>query len=252
MLLSVAAVLVVGAFASASASAANDPCPTEESTGTEFDLCAEKSPTESAFVELGSGEPPVTNNFGTDGVQTVETKLKGKLAGVVAEFKCKKIDVKLEIEDSNKGKGNVNFSECEMTKPAGCKLTALQEAEIKVPVVTTIDEEGAGKIGTEFWGKTGGPTKEEEEFVTLNVEAKAGQECIAVGAFSVTGSQWSEVINATTAKEHGEASVLAANSELKLGGNAATFESVGNIKNLEPASDGGFGELWKIVKSKAS
>jgi hypothetical protein len=161
MILCVFAVLAVGAVTSASASAAHDPCPTEESTGTEFDLCAEKSPTETEFVELGS---PETSNFGTDGVQAVETRLKGKLVGVAAEFKCKKIDIKLEVEDSNKGKGKVNFSECEQTKPAGCKLSAKQEKEILVDVTSQIDEEGAGKIGTEFWGKTGGPTKEEEEF----------------------------------------------------------------------------------------
>ncbi len=242
--LALVAVFAVGAIASASASAANDKC--HENAGTEFQLCAEKSPTEAAFVELGSPEP---TKFGTDGDQLVKSRLTGSLLGVASVVECQDIEILLTIEDSNKSTGTITFTSCKMIKPAGCKLSAAQEKEIIVPVVDELSEEGAGKIGDEFWGATGGPTKEGEPFVTLHIEAEPGKICLAPKEATISGSQWAEISNATVAKEHGEATALAANSEMTFGGNPATFETVGAIGNLEPLPSDTFGELWKVVKT---
>jgi hypothetical protein len=234
--LSLLAVFAVFALAAASASA-NDAC--TEGTGTEIDICAERP----GFTaeEFGS---PTPHNLGNPDATAVVSKLKTTIATVGVEIECTKASFTDTVEDSSVSKGEVTFSVCKVNKPAkGCEVVEPISFKFTDELPAKHADEGS-RIGVEFWGQNGGPTKETEEFVTITLKDKAPETCIVIAthpeeSFKVSGSQWCTIDSsntiATTHQEHHEVICTgkgSTGSELKFG--VAEAEFVATFKEVEP------------------
>jgi hypothetical protein len=246
-LLGLLAAFAVFAVAAASASA-NDLC--NQTKSTELEICAEKGGVAEEFAS------PEAGVLGNPDATAVTSKLISKVGTVAVEIECSKAAFKDTLEDgatnSSMSKGEVSFTTCKVNKPAkGCEVVE----PIKFTFVDEMPPKHADeneRIGVEFWGPTGGPTKENEEFVTIHIKDKAPETCVIVvkeGEFKVTGSQWCTIdatnALATTPAPHHEvicAGKGSTGSELKFG--VAEAEFVATFKEVEPEPDSVWENWW--------
>jgi hypothetical protein len=208
VLLGLLAVFAVGAVASASASA--DSC----NGGAHFVFCT--SP----------GNLPITHELvlGTGSLAL----FGATLTGAAAKFHCPTIDGHGKIELLGHATGLLYFLNCKMEKPAGCKLSAAQEAEIVVHYLS-VQQSATLTLFTGTGGTSG------EEFAAVEVETEAGKTCAAVETgktmqtFPVTGKQMAKTPNGATGKLNQEISTTKAESVLKMGGNEASFSAKAEV-----------------------
>lgn len=205
---------------------------------------------------------PGTGKFGHVGVTAGETKsinavntstisLKGMIGGVLTELTCLKMATTTEksfvhnIETEKKhtltGNGTALFTECEVKKPAGCR--------VKEPITAAADFEGveglgAGKneMGVEFKGAGGGAIAE------LVFENKGAEKCgIANGgkAYVAKGSAIGTSQESQTNKHTGATIVFAP------GGGMETIEIAGKAMEVNmtvtPSGVGGGGHPIPIT-----
>lgn len=196
MLLSMFAVLAVGAIASASASA-TDVC----SGGMKFVFCSD------------TNQPLV--GAAVDGVSHLSLLL-GTIGGAEAKFDCLKDDFKATLEALGASKGLILFLECKQQLPANCKLTPADE--VSIHALFTAQVEGGHELST-FTGSKGAG----EEFAALEVAEGGG--CAIPGTYTVTGKQMVDMPKAGESLALHEIVALKRNSALKLGTEKASFSS---------------------------
>jgi hypothetical protein len=197
LLLGLLAVLAVGAVSAASASA--QTC----TGGSHFVFCT--SP----------GNLPIENELvlGLGGLSV----LAGTISGAAATFHCPDVHFHGELTTLGAGFGSLTFLHCVEEKPASCEL---EESTI---VANFTSQQENATLAT-FTGSGTGNT-----FTTLKIKAKAGETCVAAGNFAVTGSQMVETPTGGEGKIEQEVQAKKAESNLKIGGNSASFSSKGEV-----------------------
>jgi hypothetical protein len=223
MLLSVVAMLVAGAFASASASA----------TTPSVNICVESATagggqwnnnecsSAGGSKEFETKEAPVgTDISATGGVATLD----GELGSVKVIITCVKSKTTGEIKSLTDTEGEVTFEECEIeafnneTKTFQ-KLTTCEVPNIKFRFLSTLLEEG-GVTKELFKG-----TLSEEKFVEIAIKNKSGESCIEKGTFPVKGTQIALIPNAGVLKLCHLLDFSKADSKLTFDGAKAEFET---------------------------
>jgi hypothetical protein len=227
ILLSLFAVLAVGAVASASASAT--VCEEADNAKDTYSVCV-------GGKEF-AGELRNKNT-------AVASTLKGTVLGFATELKGSTAVAELAAEDPEPSEkdgastGKITFTNIVVVKPAKCK--------VKEPVVATFTDQLSKTPGppTDLFTGAGGL---EETFTELTFE---GAECALKGnVFKVKGTQRVSFDAAIeNPQEFHEVIATAAGSNLKLGPNAATFEAT--FKEIGIFAGGAFTkELWSIRES---
>jgi hypothetical protein len=200
MLLSMFAVLAVGAIASASASA-TDVC----SGGTKFVFCNDVN------------QPLVGSSI--EGISHLSL-LVVNIGGAEAKFHCQKGDFKATLEALGAFKGLMVLLQCKEQLPANCKLSAENETSMHVLFAAQL----VGRELANFTGSKGAG----EEFAKLTVLAGGG--CAIPGTYSVTGKQMVDVPKGAESLAEHELVSLKRNSELKFGTEKASFSSTTLVK----------------------
>jgi hypothetical protein len=193
VLLSMFAVLAVGAFASASASA-EDSC----TTGTKSLFCFHTNkPIHSEEV------------LGTSGV----SKLEGKVGGAALKVECADDKFTGLLELLGASKGLIEFLTCSVTEPGSCTVNQPIFAQFT-------DQLSSGVMPATdlFTGSAGAG----EEFTTLTI---AGTGCSVPGKYQVTGLQTVELPKGEESLVNHEVVAKKAGSKLKLGVETASFSS---------------------------
>lgn len=146
----------------------------------------------------------------------------GKPLGVNVKIECSTVlESNGNINNKTAGQGKLEFSECKVPAPEGCKV----KTPITTEVITALTETGE----EEFKAKGA-------SFVTITLEG-----CAVTEPFTVTGSQVCKLPGGTTPAVKHDVECAATGSKLKAGGKAATFE--GSLKGLELTS----GLNWNIT-----
>ncbi len=179
LLVSLLAVLAVGAVTSSSASAAHGfwICKEKAGVGEEPPIKYDEHHcnTKEKELKLRKWEwKPVEGAevFKVEGTSGV-SKLESEVAGLKILIECKKDTFKGEIEAAGKNKGEVTFSECslfEVTKYVKVALTACTVPNIVFKFTTQlVTGQGAGPA---TWGPEDefNSTEAEETFVTIKIE----------------------------------------------------------------------------------
>lgn len=190
LLMGLLAVVVVGAVASASASAA-ESC----TSGTTH------------FLFCNDNQEPLTGSsvLGTSGLAL----LTGHLAGAEAKFDCKSDDFKATLGALGTGTGLILFLNCTEEKPAKCKLSSADEKEIDAKFAV---QQNSVTLATFTGSGTG------EEFVALHVESVSETEkCAVPGTYPVTGKQIANTPKGASSLVNQEIVATKANSILKIG-----------------------------------
>ena len=167
---------------------------------------------------LGAGTETLSNLEQTGSTFT----FTGKPLGVNVNIKCSTVvESNGNINNKTAGQGKLEFSECNVAAPEGCKV----KTPITTEVITALTEAGE----EEFKSKNA-------SFVTITLEG-----CSVTEPFTVTGTQTCKLPGGTTPAVKHEVECLATGSKLKAGGKAATFE--GTLKGLGLTS----GLNWNIT-----
>ena len=199
--------------------------------------CGVEKPTHWAFCYGSNNEEmgkPVQKASGTGGVSLLAATI-----GVEAKFECESNNFAAELESSGKGKGTFTLLKCKETKPAHCKLTAAEEKEIKFSFTESLigKPEKSVTPEAEFVGAGAG-----EEVFKLEIE-HATNECVIVEqAYKVTGRQDAELPKAEESLTEHEIVATKLGSNLKIGGNSASFSSTDKVKLSSPHE----GSTWYI------
>jgi hypothetical protein len=201
MLLSMFAVLSVGAIASSSASAA---C----SGGSKSVFCLSSNNT-----EVAAGE----NALGTSGLSVLE----GHAGGAALKIDCKDDTFSGELKALGGSSGEIQFLGCTVVEPTGCVV-----AEPIKAVFTDQLSENIMPASDLFKGS--GP---EEEFSTLKITV-----CSIAGSYPVTGLQTVELPGGETAAIEHPVVAKKAGSKLKIGVETASFSSTALVKLESGAS----------------
>jgi hypothetical protein len=168
----------------------------------------------SHFSFCDDNQEPLTGSsvLGTGGLAL----LAGHIGGAEAKFDCKSSDYQSTLEALGSATGLVRFLSCKLEKPAKCKLSAAQEAEVDAKF--TIKQESA-TLAT-FTGAGSG-----EEFVTLTVEKSGSETCAVPGTYPITGKQKVETPKGAVSLANQEMVAKKTGSALKLGTETASFSS---------------------------
>ena len=159
---------------------------------------------------------------------SVTQELAGTPFGVATHINCSTVEEKGgEISAPTGGKADLEFSGCEVTKPANCTVTE----PIKVEVNTELVGPAPG-VEVKFLPKNEGV------FTTI---ALKGEKCSIKEPFNVTGTQTCALPGGETEATEHEIACASAGSALKAGGKAATFK--GGVKKLEISTGGN----WSAV-----
>jgi hypothetical protein len=182
-LLSVVAIVAVGAFASTSALA----------TTPVYLVCLEKTGSGTKFEErncskaLGTGKfelVAVAENLGVTGTLGVSV-LTSTLLKAEIKITCKKGKFTGTIGANGASKGEVTYEECEAgnskEKFASCKVP-----NIKFKFIDQLVEKSATEVEDEFKPETG------SIFVEIVIENKGTEKCLEKGTFPVEGTQNAE------------------------------------------------------------
>jgi hypothetical protein len=203
-LLGVVAMFVVSGIATASASAKQ--C----GSGEKWVFCYSTSE-----EEIGT---PVQEVSGTGG----EAVLQGTVSGVSAEAKCSHSGGAGVLELLGATKGTIKFLECEVVKPAGCKLSG---PTLTANVLDQLTAHPAA-VADLF---TGSGT--EEGFATVTLENSG---CTLAGTYVIHGKQKCELPEATSAKVDHTLECKKSGSSLYIGsGESNKFSFKSESKNVE-------------------
>jgi hypothetical protein len=165
--------------------------------------------------------------LGTSGLSI----LKSKITGAITEIDCLSDDFTGFIEPNGHSDAKILFLHCSLPKPANCKLTAKQEADIGTVLLLDQLILTAGRIEDLFIPKAG------NTFTTIEIEGKETSCVLAKPAetktFELTGQQRCEVnannATAETEKLTHELICKESGSELKFGTEPVKFTSTAQI-----------------------
>ncbi len=217
IMMSVVAMFVVGAFASASASAITPV----------YLVCLEKAGSGKKFEDRNCSKESGTGKFelievteflkvnGTGGLAT----LKGSLSGAEIIITCSKQKFEGEIGAKGLSNGLVTYEGCAVGNSKE-KFTSCEVPNIKFKFIDQLVENAKKEIEDEFKPEKG------TEFVMIEIKAVTGKTCVEKGKFPVDGTQNAEVEQPSTgAKLLTELTFKPTGSNLTFDGAAATFES---------------------------
>jgi hypothetical protein len=237
ILLGVAAMVFVGAFASASASAHTFlTCLNVGAGHGQWNNSACSKP------EIGGGweTSEVANGTAVEGTSGV-SKLKSKIAGEEIVITCKKDTFKGELEKEGKSKGEIVYEECSIANKVGEELSGCEVPNIKFKfkdlLVLDEVEKNVFEIGDEFK-----PVEEGKPFVTIIVKKKTGKTCLESGEFPVEGTQVCLLPEGTSFIRLHELNCLTKGSKLTLNKETATYEGKASIQLSAPHS----GVAWAV------
>lgn len=221
------AALIVSGVATASASEPPDKCGGKVSTTPTYCI-------EGLQVENSKGEEASEKVEGANG----EAILKATVASAEAEIKCGKGTSKGTIEDGisgviGKSTATITYTECKVTKPAGCELGVSEHSQIKTePLAGELVMSSGGRIEDKLKSKS-------SVFAAVAIEGEEGAKCdiSAIGEekrFNISGTQTCEVDKSNTeaekeAKEH-KLICKTSGSALELGENEAEMTGEGSIE----------------------
>lgn len=213
-LLGLLAVLVVGGMSAASASA--DSC----TGGSHFVFCT--SP----------GNVPIVHELilGLAGLAV----LAGTISGVEVKIHCLDGHIHGKVTLLGAGSGVHLNLHCKIEKPTSCKLSTAQESDLEADF--TYQQESATLATLTGAGAN-------SEYVTVQIESKPGETCVAAGNFAITGTQMVETPTGGEGKVEQEIVAKKAESNLKLGGNSASLSFKGEI-HLGGAN---IGSAWLVM-----
>lgn len=200
-LLTVAAAMALGAVVSSSAMAEAETKPCKAPGSNRWVFCYDSG------LEIGTPPQLVL------GISHLSL-LAGTVVGAELKVHCPKDDFHGFLELLGKTKGVIIFLNCTIIKPAGCTLNPAN-IEAKFNDVL-INHPNAAE--DEFIGSKNEETK---EFAELNIEG-----CAAAGKFPVTGTQKCGLPEFGTALVVHDIDCKKAGSNLKVGGNPASFSSL--------------------------
>jgi hypothetical protein len=234
MLVSVVAMFVVGAFASASASAHTFlTCLSREKGQWEDSLCSKAS---SSGKWETSEVANATKVEGTSGI----SKLKGELLSAEILITCKKDIFKGELETGGKSKGEVTFEECSAGNSketfTACEVPTIKFKFIDELVLEENTETKEKEIADEFKPASG------TTFVTIVIKNKEGKSCTEKGEFPTKGTQICLLPQGTLFKVLHNIACEPRGSHLEFNSKAATFESTESVVLSAPLS----GVAWAV------
>jgi hypothetical protein len=227
VLLSMFAVVAVGAIASSSASAA-----------PHWLVCVKVAPgtghfTNSECTTSGAGEwatkelPEPLELEGTSGV----SKLSSEIGSTKVTIKCLKDKFAGTIEAPGNSTATITYEECSFEGAAGCTVKSpTQPAGTIVAKVLDRLVEKEGKVLDEFFEKTG------VAFTTIEIGV-----CALKSTLEVKGTQKCELPSGEVFKRLHEIECLATGSSLKLGTKEATYEGNASIQLKDLVS-------WRVSK----
>jgi hypothetical protein len=167
-------------------------------------------------VEIGT---PVQAVAGLSGLSL----LAATVGGTEVKIHCKKDDFSGELELLGKNKGEILFLECKLVKPTTCTLTATEETDIHVNVLSQLVG-AAGAPEVNFAGAGAG-----EKFVEITLTGASCPEGLSK-TFEVTGNYTCELPKGEESLvEHEVVCKKMVGLKLKFGANEATFSSTANI-----------------------
>ncbi len=214
----VAVMAFVGAFASASASAA-----------PHYLVCAEVAAgtghwTNSTCTTAGTGNwetKEVTTALKLEGTLGL-SDLKSKIAGTAVTITCKKGKVSGTVETGGKSKATITYEECSIENEAACVVP-----NIKAKVTDKLIESG-GVIEDEFNEEGAGP------FTTIVIES-----CALKSSLEVKGSQICKLPEGEVFKVLHELACEESGSSLKLGKEEAKYKGTASmqLENKEAFKD---------------
>lgn len=222
ILWSAAALAVMGAFASASASAHRYVECLKVAAGKE---AYEENKCEKAKAG-GEWEKFEIANVGFAGTGNV-SELKTELLKAEILITCKKAIYAGELETGGTGKGEVTLEECSMGNSketfANCEVP-----NIKFKLLGVLVENAKSEVEEEFKPASG------TTFFDLIIKNKGEKACAEKGTFPVNGTQTCEFSNGKTFGVTHEIDCKPSGSHLTFDGEAATFEgsrSIGTASN---------------------
>lgn len=218
ILLGLAALAFVGAFASASASAVTPVflvCLEKAGSGKKYEdrNCSKENAGSGKFelVEVTSFLPA----NGTSGIST----LKATVAGAELIITCKKDLFTGEIGPKGLTKGEVTYKECSAGN-AKEEFKNCAVPNITFKFIDQLVEKSATEVEDEFK-----PAGGSNLFVNIVIENKEGKSCAEKNTYPVEGTQNAEVeAPSLGAKLLRELTFKPSGSHLTLKGNAATYE----------------------------
>lgn len=235
IMMSLVAVLTVGAIASAQASAhafVGRPC----RTGTDPNSrkwsdsvkCFDQTPI--GGDPGGTWEHQVIAFAKVEGTSGV-SKLESSIAKESVTIECAKDIATGTVETNGLSTGEVNIKECKIIN----KGKELATCKVKEPIVFKFKDQlianGSGEVEDELK-----PTKAEEVFAEITIE---GSLCVLKGTFKVKGVQTCELPHGEEFLITHEIACKPSGSKLKLGSEEAKFTGTERV-NLSPA------EEWSI------
>jgi|ERR1700733_11052983 len=213
ILLSAVAVVVMSAFASATASAHRyvECLKAEAGKGTYEESKCEKAKAGGEWEKFEIADVKFT---GTGGI----SKLKSSLLKAEIVITCNKAAYAGELEIAGAGKGEVTLEECSIGNGKE-PFSNCEVPNIKFSLVGALVENAKSEIEEEF-KPTSGTT-----FVDLAIRNKGEKACAEKGTFPVKGTQMCEFSSGKIFNVTHEIACKPAGSHLSFDGEVATFES---------------------------
>jgi hypothetical protein len=226
ILMGIAVVAVLGALASASASAITPV----------FLVCLEKSGSGKKFEERNCSKEDGSGKFelvevteflkinGTGGLSTLKTSLLGAPMSV----KCKKSKFSGEVGPKGLSRGEVTYEGCALytdnKEGKEEELTNCEVPNINFKIVDQLVEKSATEVEDEFKPAMG------TTLVDIVFKNKGEKTCTEKGTFPIIGTYNAEAeLPATGAKLLRELTFKASGSHLKFNGEDATYEGKVNL-----------------------
>jgi hypothetical protein len=235
ILLSVAAMVFVGAFASASASAHSFlTCLNVGSGKGQWS----ESQCETKLAGGGWETSAIATGTAVEGTSGTST-LKGKLAGEEITIVCKKDTFSGELEKSGESTGKIIYEECSIKNKLGEELTGCEIPNIEFKfkdLLVTDAIDPTEPIADEFKPLTG------TKFVTIVVKTKSGKTCLEKGEYPVEGTQICLLPGGTSFRRLHEINCLTAGSSLTLNKETATYEGKASVQLAAPHT----GVTWAV------
>ena len=229
---------VVGAFASASASALTHTFLTCLNVGAGKGQW-EDSACSKAKTGGGWETSEVANGTKVEGTSGV-SKLKSELLGAEILITCTKDVFKGELETKGASKGEVTFEGCSASS-GGAELANCEVPNIKFKFLDqlVLEEVKAGEfeVADEFKPAVAGP------FVEIEIKNKGTKSCLQKGTFPVTGTQKCLLPEASIFKVLHKIDCKPVGSILEFNKKPATFESLEEVELSAPKA----GVLWAVL-----
>lgn len=202
----VVAVLAIGALAATSASA--------------HEFIVEGKPLSGSEAFTGSGGP---------------VTFKGKLFGAPVKWTCKQTASNGNLLSAGKVEYDVEFKECALAEPTGCKLTNSEESRIGYYASGQLGEEEGTTPTLDHWGVGGS-----ELLGDIYFEKGAGECGIPLGGYAIFGSWSCELPNAKVQQISHEEECKQHASNLRMGAYSAGLSYMQTIRLTS-------GKAWRVV-----